>query len=143
MTSFVVYVTFRFLFWLYLTLFHNLKVFGRKNVPRRGAFLIASNHASYLDPILIGVSTQRFLKYLARDTLFNGAFLGWAMRNVRAMPKFSNRLTFHPLRVYFGSPVYFGNLFNDRTKFGYDKVSQEIMRCSGELKARYESEVGG
>mgnify|MGYP000862772508 CR=1 FL=1 len=27
-----------------------MKVFGRENIPNKGAFIVASNHASYFDP---------------------------------------------------------------------------------------------
>jgi 1-acyl-sn-glycerol-3-phosphate acyltransferase len=86
MASFIVYTTFRFLFWVYFKLFHRLRISGRKNIPSRGAFLVASNHSSYFDPILLGVSTHRFLRYLARDTLFRTPFSAWVMTNVRSIP---------------------------------------------------------
>ena len=36
----------------------------------RGPVIIASNHASFLDPMMVGVGAPRKLNYLARDTLF-------------------------------------------------------------------------
>jgi len=47
-----------------------VRVYGRENVPDKGPFILASNHQSYLDPVLCGVGLKRRLTFLARDTLF-------------------------------------------------------------------------
>lgn len=70
---------------LYSTYFH-WRVFNPERVPMRGSVILASNHASYLDPPLIGAGLPRALNYLARDTLFDLPIGGWVMRNVNAVP---------------------------------------------------------
>jgi len=64
----------------------NVKVYGRENVPAKGPFIFASNHASYLDPILLGTSIYRSLNYMAREELFEKGFLAWALPKVQAFP---------------------------------------------------------
>jgi len=54
---------------LFLLLFR-VRVFGQRNVPRTGGALIASNHQSYLDPVLLGLGVSRPLSYMARRSLF-------------------------------------------------------------------------
>lgn len=39
--------------------------------------LILSNHQSFFDPWLIGMSTSRYLTYLARNTLFRRMWVRW------------------------------------------------------------------
>lgn len=39
--------------WLLLKIFWQMKIIGIENVPKRGALIIASNHVSYLDPIVL------------------------------------------------------------------------------------------
>ena len=68
------------------TLLFDLKVFGHKNVPRRGGVLIVSNHQSYLDPVLVGVRLERPLSYLARSGLFKNPILGTVIRWLHAFP---------------------------------------------------------
>ncbi len=69
------------LFILY-KLFFRFKSFGAENVPSdsRGVVL-APNHASYLDPPLLGISLREPVTYLAKDYLFKrkglGVMLGW------------------------------------------------------------------
>ncbi len=77
----------RWLSWVIAKTFFGLKMYGRGNIPARGGFLLASNHLSFLDPILMGVAAApRPLKYMARDTLFRNFFFGWLLRQVGAFP---------------------------------------------------------
>lgn len=73
-------------FLVFFKAYLSLKVIGRENIPKRGAFIFASNHSSYLDPILLGVSAHRSLNYMAQEDLFKRPFLGWALRKVRSFP---------------------------------------------------------
>ena len=45
----------RFLYLFFLDAFH-LKVSGVENLPRKGPFLLCSNHQSYFDPIVLGAT---------------------------------------------------------------------------------------
>lgn len=51
-----------------------LEVEGLKNIPRRGAFILACNHRSHLDPLMIAVSISRKLFFMAKMELFQGRF---------------------------------------------------------------------
>jgi len=57
-----------------------------ERVPARGSVILASNHASHLDPPLVGAGLPRALNYLARESLFDLPIAGWALRNVNAVP---------------------------------------------------------
>jgi 1-acyl-sn-glycerol-3-phosphate acyltransferase len=50
--------------------FFDLDVEGGKNLPRDGAVVIAANHFSHLDPPLIAVNLDRYIRFLAVDELF-------------------------------------------------------------------------
>ena len=73
--------------WLMMT-FWRLQVSGLEHVPERGAFIIASNHISFIDPPLVGWAALpvRSLRYLAKRELFRIPLLGWFMRNVGVIP---------------------------------------------------------
>ncbi|MHC4663066.1 MAG: lysophospholipid acyltransferase family protein [Planctomycetota bacterium] len=47
------------------------KVIGEKNVPSEGPVVVAANHASYLDPILIGIRMRRRIRFVAWNAIFN------------------------------------------------------------------------
>lgn len=63
-----------------------LEVRGKENVPGKGGFILASNHASYLDPVILGVACPRQLNFMARDDLFNIPLFGRLIRSVGAFP---------------------------------------------------------
>jgi len=66
-------------------------VVGLHNVPLHGPVIIASNHISYLDPIVLGkailkLRPKRRLRFLAKAELFEKQPLEWAMRNLGQIP---------------------------------------------------------
>lgn len=61
------------------------RVYGKHHLPKGGG-IVASNHASFIDPPLIGFSIYpRLVAYLARDTLFRSV-LGWILRHLGCYP---------------------------------------------------------
>ena len=50
------------------------RVTGRKNVPRTGAVILACNHISDADPLLVGAATLRPTGYMAKRELWQ---IGW------------------------------------------------------------------
>lgn len=77
----VLYIVYRLLF--------RFRYFGSEKVPQqkdpRGVIL-APNHASYLDPPLLGISLKRRVTYLAKQYLFEHGFVGWVLRNIGCYP---------------------------------------------------------
>ncbi|WP_428939100.1 lysophospholipid acyltransferase family protein [Fontivita pretiosa] len=68
-------------------LIFDLKVYGRRNVPRRGGALLLANHQSFLDPLLFAVMLDRPVCYMAKSELFEkGRFLPWLIRTLHAFP---------------------------------------------------------
>jgi 1-acyl-sn-glycerol-3-phosphate acyltransferase len=62
-------------------LIYRPKVVGRKNVPRHGRVILASNHQSFIDSIAIPVVTPRRVQFLAKSTYFEGTGAkGWMSR---------------------------------------------------------------
>jgi len=80
------YYVVRFLLWLIFRLGFGMEVRGRFHIPRRGGFLLASNHLSYLDPPLLGAACPRRLSFMAQTNLFDDALLGAFMRGVHVIP---------------------------------------------------------
>lgn len=57
-----------------------------ENVPAEGPAIIASNHASFIDPPLIGAGVSRMVNYLARNTLFDAPVVGTLLRSWKVVP---------------------------------------------------------
>jgi 1-acyl-sn-glycerol-3-phosphate acyltransferase len=64
----------------------SLRTEGRQNIPRTGPVLIIANHQSFVDPVLVGLSTRRHLWYLARKSLFRNPVLAGLIRSLNAVP---------------------------------------------------------
>jgi len=61
-------------------------VIGKENIPQEDVFIVASNHASNLDPFLIGLCLQRRTSYMAKDILFRNKILKCMLQSVEAFP---------------------------------------------------------
>ena len=48
------------------------KIVGRKNVPRTGPVILASNHLSFMDSVIITLFAPRPVSFLAKDSYFTG-----------------------------------------------------------------------
>jgi 1-acyl-sn-glycerol-3-phosphate acyltransferase len=62
------------------------EVVGTENFPREGPFLIASNHASHLDPPLVGCQVARQMRFFARKTLWSNRVTSWWLDRVETIP---------------------------------------------------------
>ena len=62
------------------------RVFGAENVPLTGGVILASNHASFLDPPLVGSGLRRDINYLARESLFRFPGIGALLRSWNSVP---------------------------------------------------------
>lgn len=83
----MVYNLSRFLAGVIARGFFHLKVSGTENIPKKGAFILACNHLSYLDPGIVAVACPRRINFIARDDLFTvHPFFSWWLRNVDVIP---------------------------------------------------------
>jgi 1-acyl-sn-glycerol-3-phosphate acyltransferase len=70
---------------MYATYFR-WRVLHPDRVPESGAVILASNHASFLDPPLVGSGLRRECTFLARDTLFRFGPTRWLLTKWQAVP---------------------------------------------------------
>lgn len=63
----------------------DIKLVGKKRVPKKGPFIIASNHLSWMDIPLIPAYLFLPMIYIAKEELFLGK-LGWLVRFMGAIP---------------------------------------------------------
>ena len=71
---------------LFLRICCRMRVYGRENLPRRGGYILASNHTSFLDPVILGVVAPRPLNFMAKNELFRIFILGRLVSMVGAFP---------------------------------------------------------
>jgi len=56
------------------------RVIGRRNVPKRGAVVLASNHLSFMDSVVITLMAPREVSFLAKNAYFTGSGLTGRLR---------------------------------------------------------------
>ncbi len=81
-----VYGFFHYLATVIYNMFFRGEVSGLENLPKEGSFLIAANHASFLDPPFIGSQVPRQIAYFARKTLWKKGFASWWLDEVGTIP---------------------------------------------------------
>lgn len=59
---------------------------GLENIPKTGPLILAGNHPSYLDPVLVALPVKRTIRYMAWDALFKIPVLGWLIKTLGAFP---------------------------------------------------------
>jgi 1-acyl-sn-glycerol-3-phosphate acyltransferase len=72
----VLYLVVRFLLRPLFRIVLRTHVTGRENVPPTGPFILASNHLSFIDSMVIPLSAPRRVGYLAKAEYFTGSGVG-------------------------------------------------------------------
>ena len=67
-------------------LLHRCRVEGLENVPAEGGALLVANHASWLDPPILGCALKRPVYFMAKAELFKMPFFSWALPRLNAFP---------------------------------------------------------
>ncbi|WP_298484018.1 1-acyl-sn-glycerol-3-phosphate acyltransferase [uncultured Ruminococcus sp.] len=78
----IAYYIVRFLFLFY----YRIQFEGRENVPQKTAVIFASNHRSYLDPVLVAMAAPHPFNYIAKEPLFKNPIFGGFIRFMGAFP---------------------------------------------------------
>jgi 1-acyl-sn-glycerol-3-phosphate acyltransferase len=79
---FIAWTGFRF---IYAVGFRS-RYYNPERVPSTGPVILASNHASFIDPPLVGAGLDRDLNYLARESLFRFPIVGAILHSWNAVP---------------------------------------------------------
>ncbi|MBQ6645137.1 MAG: 1-acyl-sn-glycerol-3-phosphate acyltransferase [Clostridia bacterium] len=77
---------FRIISWIYGHIFHRIKVSGMENVPADAPYVMAVNHTSFRDPVVMASFLKWDASAMAKKELFDSKLLGWIMRGVHAIP---------------------------------------------------------
>ena len=70
-------------------LLFRIRYVGREHVPPSGGAILACNHISVLDPVIIAMgatTTGRAVRFLAAAEFFRRRFIGWGLRAIRQIP---------------------------------------------------------
>jgi len=66
-----------------------IEVEGSEKLPRDGAFVLAPNHVSEIDPLVVAIAVWRMgraPRFMAKESLFRVPVLGWVLRHTGMVP---------------------------------------------------------
>ena len=67
-------------------LLYRYKVKNKGSIPAEGGVILASNHLSFADPVLLGLCEKRRLFFMAKKELFRNRFAAAVIRALGAFP---------------------------------------------------------
>ncbi|HEU4779154.1 MAG TPA: MFS transporter [Steroidobacteraceae bacterium] len=76
----------RFLSWVLVNILYRIKVRGLENIPETGPALIVCNHVSFMDPLVIGGSVRRPVRFVMDHNIFRIPVMSFIFRTARAIP---------------------------------------------------------
>jgi 1-acyl-sn-glycerol-3-phosphate acyltransferase len=74
------------MFRLMYAVYFRWSVYNPERVPLKGGVILAANHASFLDPPIVGCGLHRPINYMARASLFRYPGINWLLRQWQAVP---------------------------------------------------------
>jgi len=76
----------RFFFMVIFAIYNRISVKWEAPLPESDRYIVAANHCSNLDPVIVGVFFPKQLRYLAKDELFHSFIFGGIIRILGAVP---------------------------------------------------------
>ncbi len=76
----------RFMAWLIINVFYRIRPIGLENIPNKGPAVVVCNHVSFIDPIILGGSVARPMRFVMNYKIFKMPFLSFIFRNAKAIP---------------------------------------------------------
>jgi len=76
----------RFVAWVLTHCVYRFKVRGEEHIPTTGAAVLACNHVSFVDAVLLMAASPRPIRFLMDHRIFKIPVLGWLFRLVKAIP---------------------------------------------------------
>jgi 1-acyl-sn-glycerol-3-phosphate acyltransferase len=76
----------RFLAWLLVSTFYRVRTAGLDNIPQEGACVLACNHVSYVDAVVIAASVRRPVRFVMDHKIFAVPILSFIFRTMRTIP---------------------------------------------------------
>jgi hypothetical protein len=81
----------RFLVWLLIHSVYRLEKSGLDNIPEEGPAVVACNHVSYVDALIIAAACRRPIRFVMHHEIFRIPVLKFIFRTGRAIPIASSR----------------------------------------------------
>ncbi len=69
-----------------LTPAYRIQVSGLEHFPKEGGVLLCANHIDNLDPPVVGITSERPVRFMAKEELFKTKWMGKLMKGLNVFP---------------------------------------------------------
>jgi 1-acyl-sn-glycerol-3-phosphate acyltransferase len=76
----------RFLVWMLIHTIYRVRMSGEQHIPEEGAVIIAANHVSFVDPLILGGMIRRPVRFVMHHSIFKIPVLNFIFRTGKAIP---------------------------------------------------------
>ncbi len=76
----------RFIAWVLTHFIYRFKIKGDEHIPTEGAAILACNHVSFIDPVLLMAASPRPIRFIMDHRIFKLPVLGWLFKLAKAIP---------------------------------------------------------
>ena len=76
----------RFLIWILIHTIYRVRVTGQDNIPTEGAVIVASNHVSFVDPLILGGMIRRPVRFVMYHKIYDIPLLKFIFKTGKAIP---------------------------------------------------------
>jgi 1-acyl-sn-glycerol-3-phosphate acyltransferase len=76
----------RFVAWVMSHFVYRFRISGDEHIPVQGAAVLACNHVSFIDAVLLMAASPRPIRFLMDHRIFQVPVLGWLFRLAKAIP---------------------------------------------------------
>ena len=76
----------RFLIWILIHTIYRVRVTGQDNIPAEGAVIVASNHVSFVDPLILGGMIRRPVRFVMYHKIYSIPLLKFIFKTGKAIP---------------------------------------------------------
>ncbi len=84
--KYVIYLVARVFFLVLFRILFRMRVYGLKNIPRKGGALIISNHVHNADPVLMMAACSRPTHFMAKEEIWKVPVASWIAIKTGAFP---------------------------------------------------------
>ncbi|SKA83192.1 1-acyl-sn-glycerol-3-phosphate acyltransferase [Caloramator quimbayensis] len=76
----------KYLMWILFHLIYRVEVVGTENIPKDEGVIICPNHFAFGDPVVVGITCPRQVRYMAKKELFKNPFVRIILKGLGAYP---------------------------------------------------------
>jgi 1-acyl-sn-glycerol-3-phosphate acyltransferase len=71
---------------LWFRTFHTIRFVGKENVPKQPPYIVASNHPSYWDPLVVSLGVDQLIRFFALGSILDVPLVGPFARSFGILP---------------------------------------------------------